>query len=142
MASDISRLKAHVGTRTFLADLGDEAVDINLLGLSDSVGSVHRLQVGLGVPREVRQQQSSAQADASRFERDVPVAVKEDDDVGGDEIDAETSRAGREEEGELLRVGRIVLVDGRNSVLVGGPSVDAAVLCAQDKGSVCERAKT
>lgn len=57
-----------------------------------------------------------------------PIAVKEDDNIGRDEVDAETSSAGREEEGELIRVRGVVLVDGSNTVLVGSASVDTAVL--------------
>ena len=58
----------------------------DLLLLADPMCSVHCLQIHLG----------------------IPVGVIEDDDVGGVQIDAETSGTGRQHEDELLRVFRIV----------------------------------
>jgi len=60
--------------------LCDQSVDINFFLLPDSVGSVHGLEVHLG----------------------VPVGVIEDDVVRGHEVDAEATRTGREHEDEVV----------------------------------------
>ena len=85
--------------------LCDEPKYIDLLGLTNSVRSVHGLQIGLG----------------------IPITVKQDDDVGCDEVDTETTGSGREQENKLFTLWRIVVVDGRNTGLVIGTTIDTAV---------------
>jgi hypothetical protein len=41
----------------------------------------------------------------------VPVAVEDDDGVGGGEIDAQTARPRRQQETEVLRAGRVEVID-------------------------------
>jgi hypothetical protein len=41
----------------------------------------------------------------------VPVAVKYDDGVGGGEIDAQAARPRRQQEAEVLRAGRVEVID-------------------------------
>ena len=45
----------------------------------------------------------------------VPVAIVEDDDVGGAEIDSQAASACRQHEDELARVRRVVLINRRLS---------------------------
>lgn len=86
--------------------LRDEAEDVDLLGLTDTVRTIHGLQVCLR----------------------VPVAVKQDNNVGSDKVDTKTTSTGREQEDKLVAVRGVVVVNGRNTVVVGGITVDAAVL--------------
>jgi hypothetical protein len=58
----------------------------------------------------------------------VPVAVIKNDDVGAGEIDTQSASTGGQHENELLAVRLIVLVDGVDTVLVRGATVDTAVL--------------
>mmetsp|Transcript_19101 Transcript_19101/g.34157 ORF Transcript_19101/g.34157 Transcript_19101/m.34157 type:complete len:327 (-) Transcript_19101:913-1893(-) len=60
--------------------LGDEAVDVDVLLLPNTMCACHGLQVVLR----------------------VPVAVEYDDRVGGGEVDPEAARAGRKKEAEVL----------------------------------------
>jgi hypothetical protein len=41
----------------------------------------------------------------------VPVAVEDDDGVGGGEIDAQAARPRRQQEAEVLRAGRVEVID-------------------------------
>ncbi len=41
----------------------------------------------------------------------VPVAVKNDDGVGGGEIDAQAARPRRQQEAKVLRAGRVEVID-------------------------------
>lgn len=58
-----------------------------------------------------------------------PVRIVKNDDIRGDQVDTQTAGAGSQQENELLTTRRVVVVDGVDSVLVRGISVDAAVLC-------------
>ena len=69
------------------------------------MSTVHRLQVGLR----------------------IPVAVVQDDDVCGREIDTKTTRTSRQQKDELVAVGLVVLIDGDDTVVMRRASVDAAV---------------
>ena len=86
----------------------DEAEDVDLLGLTDTMSTVHSLQIRLR----------------------VPITVVQDDDVGGGQVDTETTGTRGEQEDELVAVGLIVLVDGSDTVIMSGSTVDAAVLCS------------
>ena len=74
----------------FVRVLGDEAEDLDSLGLPDAVRARHRLHVVLR----------------------VPVGVEDDARVGGDQVDAEAARARREQEGERLAARLAEAVDG------------------------------
>ena len=87
--------------------LRNEAEDVDLLGLTDTMSTVHSLQIRLR----------------------VPITVVQDDDVGGGQIDTETTGTRREQEDELVAVGLVVLVDGCDTVVMGCSTVDTAVLC-------------
>ncbi len=93
---------------TFLhAAFRDEAEDVDLLRLADTMSTVHCLQVGLG----------------------VPVTVVQNNHIGTRQVDTESTSAGRQQEDELLAVRLVVLVDGDDTVLMSGAAIDAAVLC-------------
>ena len=85
----------------------NEAEDVDLLGLTDTMSTVHGLQIRLR----------------------VPITIVQDDYVGGGQVDTETTSARGEQEDELVAVGLVVLVDGRDTVVVGCSTVDTAVLC-------------
>jgi hypothetical protein len=102
----------------------DEPVHIDLFGLTDAVRAIHCLEVSLRVPaRHMSVSHSDMRAWKSR-----PIRVVEDHDIRGREVDTEPTSARGEEKDELFRVGLVVLVDTRNTVLVRGAAVDAAVL--------------
>mmetsp|Transcript_14155 Transcript_14155/g.36672 ORF Transcript_14155/g.36672 Transcript_14155/m.36672 type:complete len:348 (+) Transcript_14155:1754-2797(+) len=67
------------------AAAGDKAVDVHRVLLPDAVRTAHGLQVVLG----------------------VPVRVKDDDRVGGGEVDAEAARTRGEQEGKVGRALRV-----------------------------------
>ena len=69
---------------------------------------------------------------------DIPIAVKEHDNVGRDQVDPETSCSGRQQEDELVAPGLVVFVDGLGSSVVIGSSIDTAVLCCRRKHP-CQR---
>lgn len=85
--------------------LGNKAEDVYLLGLPNTVCSVHRLQVCLG----------------------VPVGIEQDDDVGGNEVDAETTSTRGKQEDELFATRGVVLVNRCDTILVCGVTINAAV---------------
>ncbi len=59
------------------------------------------------------------------------------DDIGGRRIDTKSTRARRKQEDELLATRFVVIVNSRDTVFVGGTTVDTAVLCkANDDGLV------
>lgn len=64
---------------THVPYLCDEAEDINLLLLTDTMGTILGLQINLG----------------------VPVTIVQDDNIGSDQVDTETSSAGGQQENEL-----------------------------------------
>ena len=72
----------------------------------------------------------------------VPVAVVQNDDVRGREIDTKTTRTSREQKNELVAVGLVVLVDGYYPVIMGGATVDTTVLCAPSQSSVLCKASS
>ena len=61
----------------------------------------------------------------------VPITVVQDDDVGGGQVDTETTGTRGEQEDKLVAVGLVVLVDGSDTVIMSGSTVDAAVLCSR-----------
>lgn len=99
--------------------LGDEAEDVDLLGLADTVCTVHGLEVGLG----------------------VPVAIEQNDNVGGNEVDTETTRTGCQKEDELFTARGVVLVNRADTVLVRRVTVDTAVLEVTELAVVLENVK-
>lgn len=58
----------------------------------------------------------------------VPIAVKEDDNVGGNKVDTETTSTSGEQEDELFAVRCVVVVDCGDTVLMSSVTVDSAVL--------------
>jgi hypothetical protein len=86
---------------------GNETEDIDLLLLTDSVRSIHSLQIGLR----------------------IPVRIVENDDVGCGKVDTETTGSSSQEEDELLRVWLLIVVDSLETVFMRGTSVDPAVVC-------------
>ena len=68
----------------------------------------------------------------------VPVRVVDNDDVGGVQVDAETTGSGGEHEEELLAVLGVVLGDLTVSVPVGSLAVDAAVVPASEPAVVLQ----
>ena len=106
--------------------LGDHPEHLDLLLLTDSVRPIHGLQVHLR----------------------VPVGVKNDDDVGSVEVDAQSAGPRRQHEDELGRARSVVLLDLRVPVLVGRLTVDTTVAVAtvptvvlenvENSGHLCE----
>mmetsp|Transcript_22804 Transcript_22804/g.58024 ORF Transcript_22804/g.58024 Transcript_22804/m.58024 type:complete len:574 (+) Transcript_22804:400-2121(+) len=88
--------------------LNAEAEHLHLLLLADAMRAVHGLQIHLR----------------------VPVAVVQNDDVGGGQVDTQAAGARGQQEHKLLAAGRVVRVDGVLAVLAAGVAVDAAVLVA------------
>ena len=97
----------------------DEAEDVDLLGLADTMSTVHGLQIRLR----------------------VPITVVQDDDVGSGQVDAETTGARGEQEDELVAVGLVVLVDGDDTVVVRRASIDAAVFYTRSDVNVTHLAE-
>mmetsp|Transcript_34075 Transcript_34075/g.73803 ORF Transcript_34075/g.73803 Transcript_34075/m.73803 type:complete len:464 (-) Transcript_34075:575-1966(-) len=93
-----------------------EAVDVDLLLLTDTMGPVHSLEIHLR----------------------VPVRVVQDHDIGRVKVDSETSGSRGQQEGELLRVWRVVSVDAFLPVLSRGVSVDPAVLVPPEEHVVLQ----
>jgi len=57
-----------------------------------------------------------------------PIAVVKNDDVGRGQIDAQTSSTCRQQEDELLAIRFAILVNSGDAILVGGTSIDTAIL--------------
>jgi hypothetical protein len=89
-----------------VTNLGDQSEDVNLLLLTNSVRSVHGLEIGLR----------------------VPVRVKEHDNVGRGQVDAEAASPCGKEEDELFRIGLVVGIDGSHAVFMDRAAVQPAVL--------------
>jgi hypothetical protein len=68
----------------------------------------------------------------------VPVAVKDDDGVGGGEIDAEAARPRRQQEAEVLRAGRVEVID---SVLAQLALYSAVQPLERKSPQFCKRTK-
>jgi hypothetical protein len=74
----------------------------------------------------------------------VPVAVENDDSVGGGEIDAEAARPRRQQEAEVLRAGRVEVIDRVLAQLALYSAVqplerESPQLCNSGKKSVNEK---
>ena len=110
---------------TLEAHLSNEAEDKYLLSLTDSVRSIHGLQISLGVPAT----DVSFRYHLHRCPNSLPVAVEQYDNVGSDKVDSQTACSSREQEDELFAVGRVIVVDSLNTILMRSISVDPAVLC-------------
>jgi hypothetical protein len=63
--------------------------------------------------------------------RHSPIAVKQDDDIGSDQIDTQTSGSCRQQEDELFAPWLVVFVDRSRSRFVIGTSVDTTVFYTQ-----------
>lgn len=59
----------------------------------------------------------------------VPVAVVQDDDVGGVQVDAQAAGARGQQENELLAALGVVVVDLRLTVLAGGVTCTEMITC-------------
>ena len=102
--------------------LGDEPEDEYLFGLTDAVGAVHCLQVGLWIPVHLSELGSQEKSLPS------PVAVIKDDDVGGRQVDTQATGAGSKEENKSVASLLVVFVNGHDTVLVGSAPIDPTVL--------------
>ena len=58
----------------------------------------------------------------------VPVAIVQNDDIGGRQVDTETTCTSRQEEDELLAARLVVLVDGDDTIFVCSATIDTTVL--------------
>ena len=86
--------------------LSDKAEDHDLLRLTNTMCTIHGLKIRLW----------------------IPIAIKEHNNIGSCQIDAETTSTGCEQEEELLGAWLVVLIDCRNTVFVCRRPVDTAVL--------------
>ena len=102
--------------------LGDEPEDEYLFGLTDAVGAIHCLEVGLWVPVHLSELDPQGKSVPS------PVAVIKDDDVSGRQVDAQTTSAGGKEENKFVASLLVVFVNGQDTVLVGSTPVNSTVL--------------
>lgn len=102
--------------------LGDESENEYLFGLTDAVGAVHCLEVGLRVPVHLSDLESQGKSMSS------PVTIIEDDDVSGRQVDAQTSGAGSKKEDKSVASFFVVFVNGHDTVLVGSAPIDPTVL--------------
>ena len=71
--------------------------------------------------------------------RNEPIRIKENDDIGGNQVDTQTSSSSGEKESELLRSRSVVLVDGGDSILVVGSSIDSRIFCRNAKNPAREK---
>ena len=102
--------------------LGDEPEDEYLFGLTDAVGAVHCLKIGLWIPVHL-----SGPKPQVKFAH-PPVTVIKDDDIGGRQVDTQTSSASGEQEDKFIASFFVVIVNGLNTVLMGSASIDPTVL--------------
>lgn len=83
-------LEAHLRGRAAEQPSGGIPVDVDSLGLADAVGARHGLQVVLG----------------------VPVRVEDDDGVRRGQVDAQAARPRRQQERKVRRTGRVEVLHG------------------------------
>ena len=57
----------------------------------------------------------------------IPITVEKDDNVSRSQVNTQSTSAGSQKEQELLRALLVVVVDGLNTVLMGGRTVDTAI---------------
>jgi hypothetical protein len=98
-------LRSSLQDSLFDSILSDEPEDIDLLSLTDSMSSVHGLQIGLR----------------------VPIRIKQNDNIGSDQIDTQSTSSSCQEEDKLLAAWSIIVIDGGNSGFVIGSTIDSAV---------------
>ncbi|KAI6748785.1 hypothetical protein HG531_007732 [Fusarium graminearum] len=92
----------------------DKSIHNNLFGLADTMGSIHGLQIGLR----------------------VPITIIQNNDVGSCQVDAQTTSTCCKEKDELLRPRLIVLINSSDSVLVGGSTINSAVLVLSENAVI------
>jgi hypothetical protein len=99
------------------------------------VGTVHGLQISLGVPSEWQKSDpmsASLSPDLGvTVHKDEPVRIEEDNNVRSGKVDAETPGAGGEQEHEFVRIGPIVIIDGGQSIFVCRRAIDTAIVCRE-----------
>jgi hypothetical protein len=83
----------------------DETENVDLLGLANSMSSVHGLQISLR----------------------VPVAIVEDYNISASKIDTKASRTSCEKEDELVAARSVIFVDARNTVVMAGTSINSTI---------------
>jgi hypothetical protein len=59
--------------------------------------------------------------------RYVPVAVVQDNNIGGHQIDAEATGSCRQQKDQLVAAGLVIFVDARDTVVVCSPAIDMAI---------------
>jgi len=102
--------------------LGDEPKNEYLFGLTDAMGTIHCLEVGLWIPVHLSELYPQGKSVPP------PVAVIKDDDVSGRQVDSQTTGAGGKEENKFVASLLVVFVNGLNTVLVGSAPIDSTVL--------------
>lgn len=90
----------------FFLYLCDKSEDVDLLLLTDTMGTILSLQIHLR----------------------VPITVVQDNNIGRDQVDTQTTSSCRQQEDKLVTVGFVVLVNTLDTVLMRSVSVDTAVL--------------
>ena len=106
--------------------LSNEAEYVDLLGLANTVCSVHCLQIRLWIPKAYVSMRVSWVPI-----NNIPVAIVQNNDVSRREVDAQTTSACSEQENELVTFRFVVLVDGGDAVFVGSSSIDTAVFLTE-----------
>jgi hypothetical protein len=109
-----------------------ESEDVNLLRLTDTMSTIHSLQIGLRVPRIEKSycetdQRGQEESGAGRMSS--PVRVVENDNIGRDQVDTETSSTSSEQEDEFFGSRLIVSVDLFHTIFVSSSSVESTVFC-------------
>ena len=88
------------------------------------------LQISLWIP-VVKVSTSSDRAGCSS----VPIAVVENDNISRGQVNTQSSCTRCEQEQELVAVGLVVFINGRNTVFVASATVNAAVPCKKSCSS-------
>jgi hypothetical protein len=101
---------------------GDESEDEYLFGLANAVGAVHCLEVSLWIPVPLSEPESWGRLVS------LPITVIEDDNISTRQVDTQTAGASGKQEDKFVAPLFVVIVDGLNTVFVGGASINPAVL--------------
>jgi hypothetical protein len=113
--------------------VGDETEDLDDLLLTDSMGSILGLQIGVGVPVRIvagRRGKKDGLAIAWRLLWKQGTRGVHDDGIGSLQVEAETSCSSREDKDLVGRVGLVEFGDEVRSVVCLGRSVESEHLLA------------
>ena len=102
--------------------LGDESEDEHLFCLADAVGTVHCLEVCLGIPVQLSEMKSQRKSVC------LPVTIIKDDNISTGQVDTQAAGASSKQEDESIAPFLVVFINGQNTVFVGGAPINPTVL--------------